>query len=54
MLRFAQNYTHNIMGYIFVTRNETCVASWLGVGCEGYIFVTREGVMLLEYGGDAA
>ena len=33
MLRFAQNYTHNIMGYIFVT---------------------RDGVMLLEYGGDAA
>ena len=35
MLRFAQNDPHNIMGYIFVTRNETCVIVVLGSGIYG-------------------
>ena len=38
------------MGYIFVTRKQR--VRLLAVG--GDIFVTRDGVMLLEYGGDAA
>ena len=37
------------MGYIFVTRKQR--VRLLAVG--GDIFVTRDGVMLLEYGGDA-
>ena len=57
MLCFAQNDTHNIMGYIFVTRkqmegllavggvhfcNPQTVGRGVGGGGMGYIFVTRE------------
>ena len=44
MLRFAQNDTHNIMGYIFVTRDGECVIVVDGRGMCGLHFCNPQTV----------